>query len=99
MKLAVEQSCATCDAFLVNKDLQVKLGQPRQGWCRANPPVLVQTMVPVQTIRGTEMAPGFQGVFAPTASDCWCRQHRPLLAAARIIEHEDTPDAANKPAA
>lgn len=96
MKLNVERSCATCDAFLLNKELQVKLGMPRQGWCRAEPPKLVQTMVPVPTPRGMEMAPGFQGMFVPTASDCWCRQYQ---AVGQVIDYEELPDAANKPAA
>lgn len=96
MKLAFEHSCSNCDAFLANKDLQVKLGMPRQGWCRANPPALVQTMLQQMGPRGLEMQPAFQGVFVPTASDCWCRQWRQL---SQIIDYEDMPDAANKPAA
>jgi hypothetical protein len=96
MKLAFERTCGNCDAFLANKDLQVKLGMPRQGFCRANPPTLVQVMMQQMTSRGMEMQPAFQGVFVPTASDCWCRQWK---VASQIIDHEDIPDAADKPAA
>jgi hypothetical protein len=67
------QNCGNCDAFLANKDIQVKLGFARQGWCRANPPQLVQVMLAGPN---GQPAPGFQGVFTPTASDCWCRQWR-----------------------
>ena len=95
MKLAFEHSCSNCNAFLANKDVQVKFGYPRQGWCRANPPALVQTMVQSMGPRGVEMTPAFQGVFVPTASDCWCRKWR----TGQIIDYEDVPDAANKPAA
>jgi hypothetical protein len=74
-----EQSCGNCDAFLKNKDLQVKFGQPHQGWCRAKPPSLVQVMVPVNKFApgGPQLAPGWQGVFPPTSSDVWCREWRP----------------------
>jgi hypothetical protein len=89
MRQNVERSCATCDAFLLNKDLQVKLGMARQGWCRAEPPKLVQSMVQQMGPRGMEVLPGFQGMFVPTASDCWCRQWK---AAGAIIE--EIPNAA-----
>lgn len=98
MKLAVENSCATCDAFLVNKALQVKVGLPRQGWCRANPPALVQAMMQIMTPRGPEVQPGFQGAFPPVTSDWWCRQWRfaGRVTTGEIIDHEDISDAANK---
>ena len=74
--------CGNCDAFLRNKDLTVKLGFPAQGWCRANPPALVQAIL--QGPNG-QPVPGYQGMFVPTASDCWCRLwHR----AGQVIEHE-----------
>ena len=82
-----EQSCANCDAFLKNKDLVVKFGQPHQGWCRARPPKLVQVMVPVTSRldpHGQQLAPGWQGVFPPTSSDVWCREWHP-----RSTKHQE----------
>jgi hypothetical protein len=96
MKLGFERNCGNCDAFLRNKDLQVKPGLAHQGWCRANPPVLIQVMMQQMTPRGMEMAPAFQGVFPPTASDCWCRQWR--SSTATFDTTMEPIDAANEPA-
>jgi hypothetical protein len=89
-----QQSCGNCSAFVKNKDLTVAPGQVHQGWCRAKPPSLVQVMVPVTSKfapQGQQMAPGWQGVFPPTASDAWCREweqaHLPLFDD-KVVEHE-----------
>jgi len=85
--------CGNCDAFLRNKDVEVKLGFPQQGWCRAKPPQLVQLMVPGQ--QPGQLVPAYQGVFTPTASDVWCREWK----SSKIVEvnNDWTPGhAANK---
>jgi hypothetical protein len=85
--MMAEQCCANCDAFLKNKDLQVKFGQPHQGWCRAKPPILIQTMMQVNSKfapGGPQVAPAFQGVFPPTSSEVWCREWRP-----RTSKHQE----------
>ena len=93
------QNCGNCDAFGRNRDIQVKLGHPHQGWCRASPPTLVTMVMPG---KDGQPLPAYQGVFAPTASDLWCRQWRSktvtLEAQARPVGVE-MPDATNKPAA
>ncbi len=72
------QSCGTCDAFLRNKAMPSAAGQPQQGWCRAAPPAMIQTVVPKPggVLQGTgapQMVPALQGVWPPTTSDGWCR--------------------------
>jgi hypothetical protein len=99
-----KQSCGNCDAFLANKDIQVKLGFVRQGWCRANPPALVQMLA---AGANGQPVPVYQGVFVPTASDVWCRQWRfkdpdfREVDAPRkqVIDLEATDAANNKPTA
>jgi hypothetical protein len=83
MKQPTKPCCGNCDAFLANKDAPFQMDRPRQGWCRARPPQLMQVMVQVNSKlapQGAQMAPGWQGVFPPTASDVWCREWRPDLA-------------------
>ena len=90
------QCCGNCDAFAKSKDAMAPNGVP-QGWCRAKPPLLIQTMVAVNSKldpRGQQVAPGFQGVFPPTAADVWCREWKPRfnkheMAAAPFADDED----------
>lgn len=62
------QSCATCNAFNPNKAANPPLGEPRMGWCCANPPGLVPVTMPM---------PGAFGAFPTTASNQWCRAWSP----------------------
>lgn len=66
------QSCSTCNAFLANKAQNPPTSQPRQGWCRANPPGLMETMQP-HALQPGQMVRVHQGVWPPTAADQWCR--------------------------
>jgi hypothetical protein len=68
----LRKSCASCDAFLPNPAANPKAGQARQGWCRANPPGLMETMQPHPVAPG-QMVRVQQGVWPPTAADQWCR--------------------------
>jgi hypothetical protein len=62
--------CATCNAWLPNKQANPRAGVPRQGWCRAAPPGVVQ--VPVQGPLGQQQL-GVQGVWPTSNADQWCR--------------------------
>lgn len=101
-----EQSCSNCDAFLPNKDLKVKYGQPHQGWCRAKPPNLIQVMMqtssPLDPRGPPQVVPAWQGMFPPTSSEVWCREWKPVwlknAAIPKVIEHGDT-DTNARPAA
>lgn len=72
--LRKDQSCSTCNAYSPNLQHNPKTGQVRQGWCRANAPVVIQVVV--QTVTGPQG--GTQGVWPTTASDQWCRQWEPM---------------------
>lgn len=68
-----EQSCGTCNSYFGNPQANPKSGEPRQGWCRAMPPCLVQVMV--QGVSGPR--PGTQGAWPTCNSDQWCRAWEP----------------------
>lgn len=94
-----EQNCDNCGFFLVNTDLQVKKGLPRQGWCRAHPPTLVMGVQQQMTLQGMQMVPVAQGQFPPTAANVWCGDWQSVGARnARVIEHEQSTRAAPTPA-
>jgi hypothetical protein len=64
-----QQSCRNCNAFRPNTKLNPKSGEPRQGWCVATPPAIMQ--IPVQGINGPQI--GIQGTWPTTNADLWCR--------------------------
>jgi len=72
-----QQSCGNCNAYLPNKASNPRAGQPRQGWCRAAPPMLMQGMAPapgsIMSASGPQMVPVLQGMWPPTNEDAWCR--------------------------
>lgn len=72
------QSCATCNAWLANAAANPRHGQPRLGWCRAAPPMVMETVVPsavasLSPTAGPQMQRALQGVWPPANSDGWCR--------------------------
>lgn len=76
-----DQCCSNCNAFLANPQANPKHGEARQGWCRAMPPQLLPTQVPVPgsqlSAGGPQFVPAMQGVVPPTKSDGWCRAWEP----------------------
>lgn len=72
-----EQNCGNCDAFLVDAQRPAKGNDAQQGFCRAGPPSVIQTMVKVGSVinsNGQQMAPALQGVQPPQSANGWCRQ-------------------------
>lgn len=70
------QTCANCSAFLPNRQANPKLGEARQGWCRAAPPSLVQGMANVSSPlspHAPQVVPVIQGMWPPTNEQQWCR--------------------------
>ena len=84
------QSCGNCNAFLANDAVNPKKGDARQGWCRAAPPGLVETMQQ-HPLQPGQMVRVHQGVWPPTAADRWCRvweaddDEPPAIAATSLI--------------
>lgn len=72
-----QDCCANCNAWAPNAQANPPSGKPRQGWCRASPPMLVQTMQQVNAIQagGPTMVPAYHGVWPPVNSDMWCRAY------------------------
>lgn len=76
-----QQSCGTCNAWLPNPQANPKSGEPRQGWCRAMPPTLVQTTITAGSaldVGGPRTLPALQGVQPPQSSAGWCRAFEPI---------------------
>lgn len=71
------QSCGNCDAFSPNTAANPASGQPRQGWCRAQPPQMMQIMMPPNPLSGGGPVPGVQGMWPPTNTSSWCRGWQP----------------------
>jgi hypothetical protein len=82
-------SCQNCNAYQRDKNIEVKLGHPQRGWCRAATPNLIQVGTPQPN---GQIQINFDGIFVPVWNTMWCRQWQ--AAAAR-----EPDDAANKPAA
>ena len=71
-----EQCCGTCNAFVPIPGLNPKSGEPRQGGCRAVPPMPVYGSMMVGSALdpgGQKRIEGFQGMHPPVASNHWCR--------------------------
>jgi hypothetical protein len=64
-----KQCCGNCNAFQQGTD---KRANPRQGWCRAGPPGLVQGMSQ-NPLQPGQIVPTFQGMWPPVQNNGWCR--------------------------
>jgi hypothetical protein len=71
------RSCGTCNAFTPNKSLNPRRGEPRQGWCVANPPGLVVGAGPAGPLNPGQMVPVHTGAWPPTMADKFCRAWEP----------------------
>ena len=74
-----QQSCVNCNAWVPNAAANPQSGKPRQGWCRAAPPGIMQgVQMPGPLAKpGTPPIPTLNGVWPPTDSNMWCRQWEP----------------------
>ena len=80
------EKCATCQYFKeISSSIQEQRlgnyeGNPQPGYCFANPPVVMQVMVPVQSKVMTaqpQMTVQLQSVWPTVHSECGCRLHQP----------------------
>jgi hypothetical protein len=98
--MLAEMKCENCNAWMPNKDHQVKKGglAQQQGWCRAKPPIVISLMMPgPMGPQGPTMVPAQQGAFPPVTADWWCREWQPhwqnnARAVMPALEHEGSND-------
>lgn len=69
-----QQSCANCNVFAPNPGANPQADEPRQGWCRAQPPAMMPVMVQAPgsalSPKGPQMT---QAMWPPTNTSAWCR--------------------------
>jgi hypothetical protein len=70
-------TCATCDAFKPNAASNPRSGEPRQGWCRAAPPIAIPIGQQAAALAGMPPALVTQGIWPPIMGNEWCRSWGP----------------------
>ena len=71
-------SCGNCVHYVANKD-------PKEGICRANPPVPLVAGY-VEMLAGQAPRPRILGYFAPTAANILCGRHPFFMNYVRIMQ-------------
>ena len=76
-----DQCCGNCNAFMEDPGRKPNPppDAPLQGFCRAHPAEMVQTMMQVGSVIDTQrrMVPAVQGMILPTSAAGWCREWEP----------------------